>query len=177
MGTNFYAVLSIKKRFKEKMDEVYNKLDDSEYVLRDIGEDLYQLREMVTRANIHLGKRSAGWVFDWDVNELKYYEPTLESIKSWVEKSEATIMNEYGEKFTWDEFMEEIKGVLYDKPDLLTGERYYKQYPEHRTGYIHEYAKMIPLLKKYTKDNYINPVYHDMVTKEGLRVSLFTDFC
>lgn len=178
MGTNFYAVLPVQKRLSNKLREMADKMDvDPGYVNTDIDDDLYDFKEELKKNVVHLGKRSGGWVFNWDGNEMKYYEPKLESIKKFIIDNNAIILNEYNKEYTLDNFLtEEIGNILYDRPDLMNGERYWHKYPEHRTPYCRNYEKAIAMYKKYAKDNFIEPKYHDFTTKEGLRFALFTDF-
>ena len=84
---------------------------------------------------IHLGKRSYGWQFLWDYHNGIYFQPTLESIKKFLSQDELVIYDEYGEKFTLDQFInEEVGSSLYkDKnhtdglgdPSLIDWHKYY----------------------------------------------------
>lgn len=178
MGTNFYTVLPVQKRLSDKLREMADKMDvDPGYVNTDIDDDLYDFKEELKKNVVHLGKRSGGWVFDWDGNEMKYYEPTLESIKKFIKDNDAIILDEYNREYGFDEFFEdEIGNVLYDRPELMNGERYWNKYPEHRLPYCRNYEKAVAMYTKYAKDNFIEPKYHDFITKEGIRFALFTDF-
>lgn len=103
MGTNFYLRRKIPD---SKIYELCNLMWDGEYErVRDFLNDDKNL-------DIHLGKRSYGWRFLWDHNNFKYFEPTLESFTEFL-KSGSVIVNEYGEKFTLEQFLEdEIKHNL-----------------------------------------------------------------
>ena len=112
MGTNFYAVLPVKKRTTNKLRELADKLDAGQNV--DIEGEMYDINQDLKCHEVHLGKRSCGWTFLWDANDLKYYEPTLASIKKFIDDNHAKIIDEYGEEFTWDQFInDEIKHCLY----------------------------------------------------------------
>ena len=179
MGTNFYAVLPIKKKFSNKLREIADRMDNDPKYGYEVDNDLYEFKDELAKepAYVHLGKRSGGWVFDWDGNDMKFYEPTLKSIKKFIEDNHAIIIDEYGQEYTWDEFInDELEDVLYDVLELLNGQRYYNKYPEHRTSYCRNYEKAIAMYRKYAKGKFIDPNYHDFITKEGLRFALYTDF-
>lgn len=99
MGTNFYLVkpLSIKEK-QEIIDDIVNDKYNS---VRD------KLPE-----EIHIGKRSGGWKFLWNANRFKYFEPNKESILEFLRSG--NIYDEYGEFFTYDQFMEEEIGYYLD---------------------------------------------------------------
>lgn len=119
MGTNFYAILPIKKRTTNKLRELADKLDASQNI--NIDNELHNIQEELKDHEIHLGKRSFGWAFLWDHNNLKYYEPTLESIKKFIDDNNVKIVDEYDKEFTWDEFInDEIAKCLYPSIKPIT---------------------------------------------------------
>ena len=125
MGTNFYAILPVKKRTTNKLRELADKLDAQEQV--NVDGEMYDIEEELKDCEIHLGKRSCGWVFLWDANELKYYEPTLESIKKFVDDNDAKIVDEYGEEFTWEQFIKDEIGNSLCPSDAITTTKGLKQ--------------------------------------------------
>lgn len=178
MGTNFYAIIPIKKRLSDRLRNIADKMDEDPIYIKDgIDDDLYEFNKELKNYVVHLGKRSSGWVFNWDGNEMKYYKPRLEDIQNFIKDNNAIIIDEYSRPHSYDDFFnDELEGVLYDTPELLNGERYWIKYPEHRTHYCNNYNKAIAMYKEYAKDNFIEPKYHDFITPEGLRFALFTDF-
>lgn len=176
MGTNFYAVLPVKKKVTKNLEKAIELINNTPYDIDAIEAEIFDAKEQINSNRVHLGKRSGGWVFDWDANELKYYEPVLESIKNFVESNDARIISENGSEYTWDEFMDEIGNVLKYDCGALTGKEYYEQYPEHRTPYTREYRIAVDMFKKYAMNGHIEPKYYDFITKEGLRFALYTDF-
>ena len=119
MGTNFYVVLPVKKRTTNKLRELADKLDAVQYI--DAEGEMYDIIQDLKCHEIHLGKRSYGWAFLWDANDLKYYEPTLASIKKFIDDNHAKIIDEYGEEFTWEQFInDEIKRCLYPSIKPIT---------------------------------------------------------
>lgn len=176
MGTNFYAVLPVKKKVTKNLEKAIELINNTPYDIDAIEAEIFEVREEIDKNRIHLGKRSGGWVFNWDANDLKYYEPVLESIKNFIESSNASIVDENGSTYTWDGFMDEIGNVLKYDCGAFTGKEYYEHYQDHRTPFSREYQREIDMFKKYAMNNTIEPKYHDFITKEGLRFALYTDF-
>lgn len=205
MGTNFYAVLPVKKRTTNKLREFADKLDTQQLI--NLEDEMYDIHQDLKCYKVHLGKRSYGWAFLWDANDLKYYEPTLTSIKKFIDDNRAKIIDEYGEEFTWDQFInDEIKHCLHPsiKPIMTVDELKETGYDNDRIKYIKEnyfdknlpyyqyctsetYDKMhsgsfdscnwnISKFIKYAMNGIISRKHSDFVTKEGLRFALFTDF-
>lgn len=159
MGTNFYAVIPVKKRDKEKAKKLIdeNKLTEAIEVLEEMTKE------------IHLGKRSAGWKFLFNANLGKYYELSREGINKFFAKNNVIIENEYGEKFTAEEFWRDEIGVFLEKGYDL--ESYYADHPNEATSY-YSYARTIPPeLKKY------NPNKYGEFYSDGLRFTTTEEFC
>lgn len=158
MGTNFYAVIPVKKRDKEKAKKLIdeNKFKEAADFLEDMTKE------------IHLGKRSAGWKFLFNANLGKYYELTREGINKFFAKNNVIIKDEYGSKYTADEFWEsELKGILDKGYDL---ESYYNEHQSEICSYF-DYSQITPPeLKKY-KPNKYGEFYSD-----GLRFTIAEDF-
>lgn len=205
MGTNFYAILPVKKRTTNKLRILASKLDNQQLI--NLEDEMYDIQQDLKCYKVHLGKRSYGWAFLWDANDLKYYEPTLASIKKFIDDNHAKIIDEYGEEFTWDQFInDEIKHCLHPsiKPIMTVDELKEIGYDNDRIKYIKEnyfdknlpyyqyctsetYNKMhsgsfdscnwsISKFIKYAMNGMISRKHSDFVTKEGLRFALLTDF-
>lgn len=195
MGTNFYAVLPVKKCTTNKLRELADKLDADQNV--DIEDEMYDISQDLKCHKVHLGKRSYGWAFIWDANDLKYYEPTLESIKKFIDDNNVKIQNEYGEEFTWEQFInDEIKHCLYpsDTPITTVDELEKLGYDKDRINYIKEnyfdknlpyyqyctsqsYYKMHPIESKY--NNYGCSYYDrrlEKYAKDGIIDCKYSDF-
>lgn len=112
MGTNFY----LRKKLVEKEKEQVKKLLD---------EDKYEEVVNILPNKIHIGKRSSGWKFLWDVNHFKYYDANKESLFNFLKSGQ--IIDEYGDEFTFDEFFEkEIASFLDEGEDAKS---YSEKYP------------------------------------------------
>lgn len=82
-----------------------------------------------------------GGAFCWSTNNLKYYEPTLVSIKSFIINNSATIVDKFGKSYDWYRFIkEELAYCLHQceniaifrngeeiKTHCYTSETYYKK--------------------------------------------------
>lgn len=215
MGTNFYAVLPLKEKTKKSCNKLLNKIvntfknatsnniDEVEAQVDDLKE---QLDKLSKETKIHLGKRSAGWSFCWDANELKYYKPSLKSIHKWITNNNATIQNECGENFTWEEFInDEIGYCLYPSKKPMTleeidkentpmwadtiinkfikvGKPYYK-YCTHRTYHemypneqYYSFNQPHPDFKPYAKNGFVDEEFQEFYSKDGLRFVTYTNF-
>lgn len=91
MGTNFYL--------KRKLSE-----DKKQELINELNQDNYEKCEKILYNNrpIHIGKRSYGWKFLWNANDFKYFKPTKDSLLEFLKSGE--IVDEYGNKYTFDEF-------------------------------------------------------------------------
>ena len=100
MGTNFYLRRNLSNDQKELLKQ-YIDQDEYDKIRDNLPED------------IHIGKRSYGWKFLWNANKFQYFKPNIESLYEFLKSGD--IYNEYGEKFTFDQFInEEIRTTGYD---------------------------------------------------------------
>jgi hypothetical protein len=127
MGTNFYF---IPKMSDEDVQDILlnaKKLAES----KDYS-DLEELKNKVHKVvtEIHLGKISAGWQFLWNHNNLKYYNPDLESIQKFLKESDGIIKDEYNQVFSYEQFFEEIGDWLYEDDDHMTAKIFSEKYAD-----------------------------------------------
>ena len=125
MGTNFYA-----RRIptQEEVAALHKHIDE-------VAAGVYSISSMIEEieivGDIHLGKRSAGWQFNWE-SHPEYYSDNLESIKEFLSRDDIVIVDEYNTKFSLDEFFnKEIGYCLYNDPEKYINGR---QYEENETG-------------------------------------------
>ena len=139
MGTNFYCRRTnqaTRNELRIKFDKLHTdlvKCIDSvkPNYCQVLNEFLWDNEDL--EQEIHLGKRSAGWQFLWDYHDGIYFKPTLESIKEFLSQDDMVIYNEYGEKFTLEQFInEEVGPSLYKderhsdgSEDMITWHNYY----------------------------------------------------
>lgn len=191
MGTNFYVKIPIKYRSKtlqeaEKFVELLKEDKLDKYAVQDF---CYEFQENFKGQYVHLGKRSCGWAFCWDTNELKYYEPTLESIKKFIDDNEGIIVDEYNEVFTWDQFINDEIGYCLHPQENITitrddGSKFETHCYTHEMyakAHSKEYSYFTDDTEPYMKFDYerfgtVNYKYQELITKENLRFSLYTDF-
>ena len=114
MGTNYYRRGKLTKEQKNRFKEAIDKND-----YKTVEELFNEYKE------VHIGKSSYGWKFLWDANFFNYFEPNKESIYKWLKEGE--IVDEYGEPYTYEEFINYIenrKKQPQNQHDASTYERY-----------------------------------------------------
>ncbi len=150
MGTNFYYKIPIHKR---KVEELKNLITEEP----DFTELLNEIEEITKNNSIHLGKRSYGWQFLWDYHNGRFYKDNLNSIKEFIATSGGYIENEYGDKFTLDQFFnDEIKACLYKDENHYDAKAYQETHPE--------------------ESQYYNSNDIEHISTDGLRFSTFENF-
>lgn len=113
MSTNYYI-----KRIPNIDDVITVQQAINSITPENIQEVLKEQQEYIEEKSqyIHLGKRSVGWKFNWELWNNKYYKCSIKSIKEFLNQKINEgwiIINEYKEKFSVDEFFEEIHDWLY----------------------------------------------------------------
>jgi hypothetical protein len=168
MGTNFYKVLKpkytkkqkaeITKKINEQTKKLKEYFNDNNYIDRYDIEDYYEMLNELRPVRVHLGKRSCGWQFLWNHNNEKYYKKTLQSIREFLDEDNGFIIDEYGERFTTEQFLnEEVGEAMYNDPDrFING-------PQHDAEYKNICA-------------YVKCSNYEFTTSEGLRFSTSTEF-
>lgn len=127
MGTNFYFISKMSDKDVQDILLSAKKLAESKDY-SDLDKLKHRINKVVTE--IHLGKRSAGWQFLWNHNDLKYYNPDLESIQKFLKETEGTIKDDYGQIYTYEQFFEEIRNCLYEDDDHMTAKIFSEKYAE-----------------------------------------------
>ena len=141
MGTNYYARILPTKERKEKLKKL---IDEDKF--HDVEE---QFRELYEDAEIHLGKRSAGWKFLFNPNYERYYSLTKEGLMNFLKRDDVIIYSEYfsfkenvkyskyeytddpdscKEEYLWtaEQFMDMATNWGYNNPEAWDGESYEK---------------------------------------------------
>lgn len=113
MGTNFYLRRRISAEQKKQMKTL---IDLDEYD---------QLEELIPH-DIHIGKRSCGWKFLWNANGFEYFKPDIDSIHEFLKSGD--IYDEYGQKYTYEEFMNDEIGKCIKNGYDIAG--YYIEHPD-----------------------------------------------
>ena len=144
MGTNFFlrhkATLEQKKRIKNFVDE--DNFDNAIQVIKE------------STKIIHVGKRSYGWQFLFDLHRNKEWEDdeggieiepndfSLETVQKYINDNvtsgEWVLEDEYGEEFTPEQFWkEEVGESLYNDPEhYINGKQYDAKHPDERHYYL-----------------------------------------
>ncbi len=124
---------------------------------------LDQLQELLNKAQVkhHIGKRSAGWAFLFqgkiapaELGDLEQipWEDNLTSLKEYLNKPDIQIEDEYGTKYTPEEFWKEIEPWIYVKKGYWSDETYHKEHPQEYFYKVGSYEKV----KNNTRWSYLN---------------------
>lgn len=170
MGTNFYANIPFGERRTKKLKEYLkemksaidnNNVDKFDSLIDDINFDWSEIKK---ECYVHLGKRSAGWAFCWDLNRMKYYKPSLDSIIVFLNTPGLFITDECGKRYTKDEFFDEIKHWLHpsDHPMSLEEVNESRFSDEQKKYIIEEYINKNRPYYQYCTSK----TYHEMNPSE-----------
>lgn len=188
MGTNFYAIIPVKQRTVKALKSLSEKIEHGVDIDTYVSE-IKDIQKEISEYKVHLGKRSCGWSFCWDANNLKYYKPSLTSIKEFIKKNNAIIQNEYGEEFSWEQFIEdEIGYCLYVGEKTIKtkdGEKtmffdshktYCLRHPEENHYFIGTNQEIVDMFTPYALNDTVDAYYSEFISKDGLRFATYTDF-
>ena len=166
MGTNYYRIPTEEEVEKRKA-KLIKRIKSLELTPSNIERNFSTLQgehewdtfnpwdEFTSDLSIHLGKRSAGWLFCWNFHKDQYYNnkaTLLQFIRA------GRVVNEYGCEEDPEEF---IKMALdWGKPDGLRYDAFYIEQERKNSR---------------RPTHFDNPTYYDR-NIDGLRVSSSTDF-
>jgi hypothetical protein len=197
MGTNYFCrIIPSKERRKELHDAIeandfplINKLTDEMYnpIRVEYGKD------HIIGGVVHLGKRSGGWKFLWnpnvfvirnghleDNNGTRRYVPdpdtplytyplTKNGIKSFIDREDVLIYDEYDELQDKEEFWK--MALEWGQPDGWDAAGYEKEYKEHIYPVTGELTNLLRQ-EGYKFTSLSNSDFYS----DGLRFAGFTDF-
>ena len=183
-------------------DNQYSKIEDCYHEMYCSLEYDYA-NEMFKGGYVHLGKRSGGWKFLWnpniaikrnghvvevenehgviekrwkvDASELIYFYPlTKEGIKTFIDKDDVIILDEYDEIQNKEEFWNMAFNWGHEKDDIgYDAGTYEEKYPEEK-----KYVCDSELIRLLEKEGYkFSSVTKSDFYSDGLRFSTSTDFC
>lgn len=165
MGTNFYRKRIITEEEKQILHQL---LDNNDY--SELQRQLCELSE-----EVHICKRSCGWKVGFDHNWGKYYQPNRKSLEEFLNEPNTVIVDEYGTKYTPEEFWDEVEQHNSNPRNTWTAKSYKeweaKEYPNH--GYNPSFSE-----EKNKCKMFFGIVTEDSdFTVDGLRFAVYTDFC
>ena len=123
MGTNFYAHRIPKEHERAAIHKKIDEYLNGDCMLDDVLNELSPAEK-----GLHLGKMSYGWQFLWCLNP-DYYNDNLKSIRTFLSLPDIIIYNEYGEKYTVDEFFDHIGPCLYMDDEHINAFCYERLHP------------------------------------------------
>lgn len=196
MGTNYYARIIPSHERKEKLKSLIDS-DDFGKIKEEVSLMYGRVGEYdKDGGEIHLGKHSGGWKFLWNANQYRvdeghydknrgewisnyvihnYYEPNKKSITEFLNRDDVRIFNEYGEEFTFDEFVNatacfEENPVWGDGKPCYDAESYVRDKMDgYNSFYCHDDHQQM-----FTEMGF-DVKYHEFKS-DGLRFSTSTEF-
>ena len=130
-------------------------------------------------------KTISGKTFPEDITDFRIQLPVLDKIK----ENNAIIQNEYGEEFSWEQFIkDEIGYCLYvgektiktkdgDKTICFDSHRTYCQrHPEEGNYVAGTNREIIDMFTPYALNNTVDAYYSEFISKDGLRFATYTNF-
>ena len=187
MGTNYYARILPTKERKEKLKKL---IDEDKF--HDVEE---QFRELYEDAEIHLGKRSAGWKFLFNPNYEKYYPLTRKGLMDFLKQDNIIIYNEYF-KYNNDRVFKYTENPDNSKNEYLwTPEQFmnmalnwgnnpnnpgwsgkeYEEWEQSEHGWRPQYLIYGDSHEQYWRDKGYNPEYHNFFN-DDMRWSTCCEF-
>lgn len=193
MGTNYYARIIPSKERKEHLKKLIdeNKFDE---IQKEVNQMYSSTTDYNDGAEIHLGKRSAGWKFLFNPNFEKYYPLTKEGLMNFLKRDDVIIYSEYFDldngkyeytddpddvnkdgEYLWtpEQFMD--MALNWNKDYGLTGKEY--EEGEHAKKYgFGSYKRYGDDREKYWIDKGYEPEYFNFFN-DGMRWSTCCEFC
>lgn len=200
MGTNYYAkIIPSKERKKELHDAI--EANDFPLITKLTDEMYNPIRVEYRKGHIiggavHLGKRSSGWKFLWNPNVFvirkghlegnngirKYvpdpstllytYPLTKKGLKSFIDREDVLIYDEYDELQDKEEFWKMTLEWGYEKDDIgWDADSYYKDHPME-----HCYSAGGELIDLLTAEGYKLSRYNSDFYSDGLRFATSIEF-
>ena len=192
MGTNYYARIIPSKERKEHLKKLIDE-DKFDEIQDEVSQMYGSDTEYNNGAEIHLGKRSAGWKFLFNPNFEKYYPLTKEGLMNFLKRDDVIIYSEYFDsdngkyeytddpddvnkdgEYLWtaEQFMD--MALNWNKNDGLTGKEY--EEGEHAKNYnLSSYKRYGDEREKYWIDKGYEPEYFNFFN-DGMRWSTCCEF-
>lgn len=164
MGTNYYRKRKATAEEKQKMIELINH------------NQIEELASLVNNINteIHICKCSYGWKTLFDHNNGEYYELSRKSLEDFLNEPNTYIINEYGVKYTADEFWDIVNTHDNNEHNKFTAKSY-KEYCLANNIYTEPTNTFSGLIKNFNAIFGFTPEYTDFDV-DGIRFAVFTDF-
>lgn len=204
MGNNYYAHIIPSKERKEELHDAIEANDFP--LITKLTDEMYNPirveygKDYIIGGVVHLGKGSRGWKFLWDPNVFiirnghlednngtrKYvpdpstllytYPLTKSGLKSFIDREDVLIYNEYDELQDKEEFWKMALKWGYEKDDIGWDAASYEEYEREHNNYT-QYpvtGELTDLLRQegYKFTSYSNSDFYS----DGLRFAGFTDF-
>lgn len=169
MGTNYYRKRIPTQKEKEELGILLDNCIDGTVSDREFKEKFEQLIN-----EVHICKISCGWQVCFDHNWGKYYQPNRKDLARFLSEPGTVIEDEYGERFTPEEFWDKVDKHNIQTKNKWTAESYRlweesrgNFYPCHCCEDIKRCESMFNVQCNNETDFFV----------DGLRFAVYTDFC
>ena len=160
MGTNYYRIKKISPEVRKEINMYLDKNDLSS--LRSY------LNEIIEENKVHICKTSWGWQTLFDHNWGKYYKPTRQSLEQFLKEPDTYVVDEYGEKITFEEFWDMVDTRNAHPNNKYTSELYRKENPSAVCCNYEDNRKCYEMFGIFTTESDFK--------NTGLRWAVFSDF-
>lgn len=166
MGTNYYRVKPIPKEDRDKLHEMLDGVLDSKEYKYNLEEEL----ERVLKENeVHICKTSLGWQVCFDHNWGKYYQPNRKSLEEFLSEPDTWVQDEYGKKYTCEEFWERVR-VHNGNPHNNWTAKNYREHEGWHNVYRTDDMEKCKMMFGIDSDGETD------FSVDGLRFAVFSDF-
>lgn len=130
---------------------------------------------------IHICKRSGGWQMCFDHNKGEYYQPNRKSLEEFLSEPNTEIKDEYDNVYSFNEFWEMVDRWNADPKNNWVSKTYnqYEKELNPKSEYWNSSFQFYidkTSVDFYRKQFNVEPEDNDFEV-DGLRFSVFTDFC
>lgn len=173
MGTNYYRKPILTKEHKKKLHELID-MEKFHSTWEEGDDPKSSVTNMIAwlTEGVHICKMSVGWYTCFDHNLGKYYQPNRKSLEEFLSEPGYEIVDEYGEKYTPEEFWNEVD-ERDARPNLWDSEGYAK-WEKENNGRYYDHRCTDDIAKCEQMFN-VHPTHNDF-TVDNLRFAVFTDF-
>lgn len=165
MGTNYYRKHIISE---EELNKAHKSLD--QYINGKMCES--EFTEIINNIiqEIHICKMSYGWKVLFDHNWGKLYDIGKKGLEDFLNEPNTYIENEYGDKYTAEQFWEIVKQHNDNPKNKYTSKLYRELNNEPVDYYCREYVE------RCKKELQIDCGRESDFEVDGLRFAVFSDF-
>ena len=162
MGTNFYCRrIPTQDQLNKIADLVCNQqIDDAINKLHKVNKQM------------HICKRSSGWQIGFDHNNGEYWQPTRESLNTFISQPDIIIFDEYKKEYTAEEFWDTMDEHNRDPYNDWDSTKDIEEQIKFNCSCFICWPDIRKVKEMFGIRTNVNDFYNG-----GLRWNVFTDFC